>query len=158
MDTAIRLLMSHDISYTSRQALYIELHIQVEATLKNAGYFESLQVAKAEFAYTKKINTSELIICKSVASETWSAATEEHALPSFSIPVDRRAVLDHHLSYSALSDQAISQPMFESTEDDSKKRPRDMFEENERFGDPRANLTSNNWGPSGKTLKRWMEG
>ncbi|KAK2699516.1 hypothetical protein QWA68_002352 [Fusarium oxysporum] len=54
MDTAIRLLMSHDISYTSRQALHIELHIQVEATLKNAGYFESLQVAKAEFAYTKK--------------------------------------------------------------------------------------------------------
>ncbi|KAK2137478.1 hypothetical protein NOF04DRAFT_1404938 [Fusarium oxysporum II5] len=140
MDTAIRLLMSHDISYTSRQALCIELHIQAEATLKNAGYFESLQVAKAEFAYTKKINTLEPMICKSVA-----------------IPVDRRAVLDHHLSYSALSDQGISQPMFESTEDDSKKRPRDVFEENERFGDPRASLTSNNWGPSDKTLERWRK-
>ncbi|KAL9575719.1 hypothetical protein ACKAV7_000517 [Fusarium commune] len=45
--------------------------------------------------------------------------------------------------------------MFESTEGGSKKRPRDMFEENERFGDPRANLTSNNWGPSDKTLERW---
>ncbi|KAH7493033.1 hypothetical protein FOMA001_g556 [Fusarium oxysporum f. sp. matthiolae] len=157
MDTAIRLLMSHDISYTSRQALCIELHIQAEATLKNAGYFESLQVAKAEFAYTKKINTSEPMICKGVASETRSAATEGHALPSFSIPVDRRAVLDHHLSYSALSDQRISQPMFESTEDDSKKRPRDVFEENERFGDPRASLTSNNWGPSDKTLERWRK-
>ncbi|KAH7181681.1 hypothetical protein DER46DRAFT_620717 [Fusarium sp. MPI-SDFR-AT-0072] len=155
MDTAIRLLLSHDISYTSRQALCIELHIQAEATLKNAGYFESLQVAKAEFAYTKKINTSEAMNCKSVASETRSAATEGHALPSFSISVDRRAVLDHHLSYSALSDQGISQPMFESTEGGSKKRPRDMFEENERFGDPRANLTSNNWGPSDKTLERW---
>ncbi|KAG7422373.1 hypothetical protein Forpe1208_v001463 [Fusarium oxysporum f. sp. rapae] len=155
MDTAIRLLLSHDISYTSRQALCIELHIQAEATLKNAGYFESLQVAKAEFAYTKKTNTSEAMNCKSVASETRSAATEGHALPSFSISVDRRAVLDHHLSYSALSDQGISQPMFESTEGGSKKRPRDMFEENERFGDPRANLTSNNWGPSDKTLERW---
>jgi hypothetical protein len=158
MDTAIRLLSSHDISSTPRQALCVELHTQAEATLKKARYFESLQVAKAEFAYTTKINTSETMNCKSVSSETRSAGTERYALPSFTISVDRRAVLDQHLSYSALSDQGISQPMLESIDDGSKKRPRDMFEENERFDDdPRANLTSTNWGPSDKTMERWRK-
>ncbi|KAF4441074.1 hypothetical protein FACUT_2946 [Fusarium acutatum] len=32
-----------------------------------------------------------------------------------------------------------------------------MFEENERFIDPRTNLTSYNWGPSDKTLERWRK-
>ncbi|KAF5710175.1 hypothetical protein FMUND_9675 [Fusarium mundagurra] len=32
-----------------------------------------------------------------------------------------------------------------------------MFEENERFVDPRTNLTSYNWGPSDKTLERWRK-
>ncbi|RBA11529.1 hypothetical protein FPRO05_04701 [Fusarium proliferatum] len=157
MDTAIRLLSSHDTSYTSRQALCVELHIQAEAILKQAGYFESLQVAKEGFAVTTKTTISETMYCKKFALGTRSSATEGHALPSFNISSDRRAVLDQHLSCSALSDQDISQPIPESIEHGSKKRPRDMFEENERFVDPRTNLTSYNWGPSDKTLERWRK-
>ncbi|KAF5535103.1 hypothetical protein FMEXI_10970 [Fusarium mexicanum] len=157
MDTAIRLLSSHDTSHTSRQALCVELHTQADATLKQAGYFESLQVAKERFTVTTKTTTSETMYCKNMASGTRSSTTEGHSLPFFTISVDRKAVLDQHLSCSAFSDQDISQPILESVEHGSRKRPRDMFEENERFVDPRTNLTSYNWGPSDKTMERWRK-
>ncbi|KAF5983347.1 hypothetical protein FCOIX_3245 [Fusarium coicis] len=157
MDTAIRLLSSHDTLNTSRQGLCFELHIQAEATLKQAGYFESLQVAKEDFTVTTKTTTSETMYCKNMTSGTRSSATEGDSLPLFTISVDRKAVLDQHLSCSALSDQDIPQPILGSIERGSRKRPRDMFEENERFADPRTNFTSYNWGPSDKTLGRWRK-
>ncbi|QGI58344.1 hypothetical protein CEK26_000471 [Fusarium fujikuroi] len=75
MNTAFRVLSSRDISYTLRQALYVELHIEAETSLKQAGCLGSLQVIKEGFSVTKKTNTSETVNRKSGAWRTRSSAT-----------------------------------------------------------------------------------
>ncbi|KAI6754424.1 hypothetical protein HG530_012938 [Fusarium avenaceum] len=134
MDTAIKLLSRHETLHTSRDVLCIELVAQAEAILEDAGYYESLNTAKTNFVAEMKIDSSAITV------------------------EDRIIVLDQYLSNRAPFLEHNLQIDSTLAGEGSRKRTRDVFEQSHCYDhDPRANLTSNNWGPSDTTLNRWRQ-
>ncbi|SPJ71444.1 uncharacterized protein FTOL_01172 [Fusarium torulosum] len=157
MDTAMNLLSRCETLYTSRDVFCIELATQAEAILEEAGYFESLDAAKTGFVAKMKIDNSAITLGKSLSSGGTGRA-REHVLHKFTPSEDRIIVLDQYLSYRAPSLEHGLQIDSTLAGEGSKKRTRDVFEQSHCYDhDPRADLTSNNWGPSDNTLNRWRQ-
>jgi hypothetical protein len=157
MDTAMNLLSRYETLHTSMEVFCIELVTQAEAVLEEAGYFESLDVAKTGFVAKMKMDNSAITVGKSLSSDGTSSA-REHVLHTFTPSEHRIIVLDQYLSYRAPSIEHDLQIDSTLAGEGSRKRTRDVFEQSHCYDrNPRADLTPNNWGPSDHTLNGWRQ-